>query len=252
MTPRDDRVNAAYWDDAFRVLERDIEKFRPFSHTFRSDDVRAGIMRTTANLENVLFLLGARYSAGAPVLELAADVESAVTVWETWNRYAAVTDAGFPLDPLEFDNKSTYYNALWLSSVARCIGVAPELMDRLIGIVAAAGGADPVLGVLLEVDPERDTVCHKRPFQNLATAASAPPDRAVSALNRYVHAWQKNISFIWWAPALQAVQGDRFEAYFGYWAWEAAGLVVARGLDDSALRSSPYYPVDLVDVQRYR
>lgn len=184
MTPRDDRVNAAYWDDAFRVLERDIEKFRPFSHTFRSDDVRAGIMRTTANLENVLFLLGARYSAGAPVLELAADVESAVTVWETWNRYAAVTDAGFPLDSLEFDNNSTYYNALWLSSVARCIGVAPELMDRLIGIAAAAGGADPVLGVLLGVDPVRDTVWHKRPFQNLATAASAPPDRAVSALNR--------------------------------------------------------------------
>jgi len=252
MTPRDDRVNAAYWDDAFRVLERDIEKFRPFSHTFRSDDVRAGIMRTTANLENVLFLLGARYSAGAPVLELAADVESAVTVWETWNRYAAVTDAGFPLDPLEFDNKSTYYNALWLSSVARCIGVAPELMDRLIGVVAAAGGADPVLGTLLGINPVRDAVWHKRPFQNLATAASAPPDRAVSALNRYVQAWQKNISFIWWASALQAVQGDRFEAYFGNWAWEAAGLVVARGLDDSALRSSPYYPVDLVDVQRYR
>ena len=100
MTPRDDRVNAAYWDDAFRVLERDIERFRPFSHDFRSDDVRAGIMRTMANLENVLFLLGARYSAGAPVLELVADVESAVTVWETWNRYAAVSDAGFPLDPL--------------------------------------------------------------------------------------------------------------------------------------------------------
>ena len=136
MTPRDDRVNAAYWDDAFRVLERDIEKFRPFSHNFRSDDVRAGSMRTTANLENVLFLLGARYSAGAPVLELAADVESAVTVWETWNRYAAVTDAGFPLDSLEFDNKSTYYNALWLSSVARCIGVAPELMDRLLLLLA--------------------------------------------------------------------------------------------------------------------
>ncbi|WIE65759.1 DUF1911 domain-containing protein [Curtobacterium sp. MCLR17_036] len=245
MQPRDRRVSAAYWEDALRLLSRDVEQFRPFSHAFRSDDVRAGIMRTTANFESAIFLLGARYSAGVPVAALAVDVESVVTVWETWNRYAAAPDAGFPLDPLEFDNKSTYYNALWLASVARCVGVDPVLLGRLVGVVAAAGGADPVLGVLLGVEPVRDSVWHKRPFQNLLTAAEGEPARAEAALLRYVQAWEKNISFIWWAPALQAVQGDRFETYFGYWAWEAAGLVVARGLDDTALRSAPYYPVDL-------
>ncbi len=252
MISRDRRVSAAYWDDALRILTRNVEQFRPFSHIFRSDDVRAGILRTTANFEGTFFLLGARYSAGVSVEELAEDVESGVTVWETWNRYAAVPDAGFPLDPMEFGNKSTYYYALWLASVAQCVGVDPVLLGRLVGVVAAAGGADPVLGVLLGVEPVRDSVWHKRPFQNLLTAAVGAPARAEAALLRYVQAWEKNISFIWWAPALQAVQGDRFATYFGYWAWEAAGLVVARGLDDTALRASPYYPADLVDSKQDR
>ncbi len=123
------------------------------------------------------------------------------------------------------------------------------MTERLVDIVNAGGGADPVLAQLLGIEPVRDTAWHKRPFQNLATASTAKPDRAVAALDRYLQAWQKNISFIWWAPALQAVQGDRFAKYFGYWAWEAAGLVVARGLDDTALRSSPFYPADLVDAR---
>ncbi len=250
--PRDDRVSAAYWTAAIETLTRSVEAFRPFSHQFRADDVRAGAMRTTANFENALFLLGARYSAGFPVSALVADLESVVTVWETWNRYGADPNAAFPLDPQDFANRPTYYYAVWLSSVARCVGVDVTLTERLVGIVKAAGGADPVLGTLLGTEPVRDTVWHKRPFQNLATAVTAKPDRAVAALDRYLQAWQKNISFIWWAPALQAVQGDQFETYFGYWAWEAAGLVVARGLDDTALRSSPFYPADLVDVGRER
>nr|WP_246276450.1 PoNe immunity protein domain-containing protein [Curtobacterium albidum] len=247
--PRDDRVSSEYWAGAIDVLTRSVEKFKPFSHQFRADDVRAGAMRTTANFENALFLLGARYSAGLPVSALVADLESVVTVWETWNRYAAVPDSAFPLDPQDFANKPTYYYALWLSSVARCVGVDSTLTERLVGIVDAAGGADPVLGTLLGVEPVRDRAWHKRPFQNLASATTAEPDHAVAALDRYLQAWQKNISFIWWAPALQAVQGDQFETYFGYWAWEAAGLVVARGLDDTSLRKSPFYPADLVDAR---
>ncbi|WP_288466515.1 PoNe immunity protein domain-containing protein [uncultured Curtobacterium sp.] len=249
MTPRDDRVSPAYWADAIAVLERSIEEFRPFSHVFRPDDTRAGIVRTKANFESTLFLLGARYSAGYSVSALADDLESVVSVWENRNRYAAVPDGGFPLETLTFDNKSAYYYALWLSSVARCVGVEQALTERLVRIVDAAGGADPVLAQLLGIEPVRDTVWHKRPFQNLATASTAKPDRAVAALDRYLQAWQKNISFIWWAPALQAVQGDRFAKYFGYWAWEAAGLVVARGFDDTSLRSSPFYPADLVDAR---
>ncbi|QKS17251.1 DUF1911 domain-containing protein [Curtobacterium sp. Csp2] len=242
-------MSPAYWTGAIEVLTRSVEEFRPFSHRFRADDLRGGIIGTQTNFETTLFLLGARYSAGYPVAALADDLESTVTVWEVWNRYAAAPNADLTFDPLTFDNKSAYYYALWLSSVARCVGVGPALTERLVGIVNAGGGADPVLAQLLGIEPVRDTVWHKRPFQNLATASTAKPDRAVAALDRYLQAWQKNISFIWWAPALQAVQGDRFAKYFGYWAWEAAGLVVARGLDDTALRSSPFYPADLVDAR---
>lgn len=252
MIPRDDRVSAAYWTGAIDVLTRSVEEFRPFSHQFRADDLRGGIIGTQTNFETTLFLLGARYSAGYPVAALTDDLESTVTVWEVWNQYAAAPNADLTFEPLTFDNKSAYYYALWLSSVAPCVGVGPALMERLVRIVDAAGGADPVLGTLLGTEPVRDTVWHKRPFQNLATAATAKPDRAVAALDRYLQAWQKNISFIWWAPALQAVQGDRFAKYFGYWAWEAAGLVAARGLDDTMLRSSPFYPADLVDARRER
>lgn len=250
--PRDDRVSAAYWTGSIEALKASVEKFRPFSHVLRADDTRAGIMRTTANFDNTLFLLGARYSAGYPAAALVEDLESVVTVWETWNQYAAVPNAAFPLDPQVFVNKPTRHYALWLSSVARCVGVGPALTERLVRIVDAAGGPDPVLATLLGTEPVRDTVWHKRPFQNLATAATAKPDRAVVALHRYLQAWQENISFIWWAPALQAVQGDQFETYFGYWACEAAGLVVARGLDDTTLRSSPFSPADLADESRER
>ncbi|OII13812.1 hypothetical protein BIU97_16895 [Curtobacterium sp. MCBA15_009] len=245
VIPRDNRVSAAYWTNAIKVLTRSVEEFRPSSHRFQPDDLRVGIVRTQTNFESTFFLLGARYSAGYPIESLEDDLGSAVTVWETWNLYSAVSDATLPLDPMTFENKSTYYYALWLASVARCVGVDPALLGRLVRVVAAAGGADPVLGVLLGVEPVRDSVWHKRPFQNLLTAAEGEPALAEAALLRYVQAWEKNISFIWWAPALQAVQGDRFAKYFGYWAWEAAGLVVARGLDDTALRSAPYYPVDL-------
>ncbi|WIE65763.1 DUF1911 domain-containing protein [Curtobacterium sp. MCLR17_036] len=248
MTPRDDRVSAAYWTGAIEILTRSVDEFRPSSHRFQPDNLRAGIIRTQTNFESTFFLLGARYSAGYPVESLENDLESAVTVWETWNLYSAVSDADLPLGPMTFENKSTYYYALWLASVARCVGVDADLRIRMIGIVTAAGGADPVLGTLLGIDPLRDAAWHKRPFQNLLPAAVGEPARAEAALLRYVQSWEKNISFIWWAPALQAVQGDRFETYFGYWAWEAARLVVARGLDDTAFRSSPYYPVDLVDA----
>ncbi|WP_238554154.1 PoNe immunity protein domain-containing protein [Comamonas thiooxydans] len=38
----------------------------------------------------------------------------------------------------------------------------------------------------------------------------------------------------------------------GYWALEVAALAVLYGWDDSALRSSPHYPADLVDYARGR
>ncbi len=160
--PRDDRVSSEYWAGAIDVLTRSVEKFKPFSHQFRADDVRAGAMRTTANFENALFLLGARYSAGFPVSALVADLESVVTVWETWNRYAAP----FRTRPSRWTRRTSQQADLLLRVVVvvggAVVGVDSTLTERLVGIVDAAGGADPVLGTLLGVEPVRDRAWHKR------------------------------------------------------------------------------------------
>ena len=62
---------------------------------------------------------------------------------------------------------------------------------------------------------------------------------------------KKYLDKVWYKGQEDAAWYDYHEVthsnlYFGYWAWEAAAIVMIKGLDDSSLKDQKYYPYDAV------
>ena len=110
--------------------------------------------------------------------------------------------------------------------------------DQLLDYLSAGG---------LELQQVSEELFHKRPYGGLRAffdQLEALPDPLGPYLqNQYTE-------FFKLSPKQQKKGGPWLGN--GYWALEAAALAVLYDWDDSALRSSPHYPADLVDFARQR
>jgi hypothetical protein len=251
--PRDTRLPPRYWRDGERVLGELIADGRPVTHRYVPEQARRGKVFVKSGLSAALQLIGTRYSGGEPIAGLLPAMNEAITIWSTWTQYATGNDEStLQLDLLRVDdNKSAYYDALWLASVAFCVDGAESARHELATVIGDVGGTDPLLARLTDAPTERDSMWFSRPFGSLATAFTVPPDEAERVIAKYLHDWRRNTRFLWWWSALEAVENESVYAkYFGYWAWEVAGVVAAAGIDDASFRDHPHYPRDLVDHYR--
>jgi len=88
-----------------------------------------------------------------------------------------------------------------------------------------------------EIPPK---VCSNQ-YRYLNKITKMSPDKAIEGLKEYLEEWyESNKKAPWYNTHL------REWGYSGYWSWEAAAIVKIMKLDDSSLKSKPYYPYDLL------
>ncbi|HWI15043.1 MAG TPA: PoNe immunity protein domain-containing protein [Burkholderiales bacterium] len=143
-----------------------------------------------------------------------------------------------------------FWIGLMLLSFGLCLRVSRSDISRLIACCergdrlfeALVASAAPGLEQKPSAEAFRDV------FGKLYEALSASPDRRALCVHDYLQAWY-----------VQTIDGFSFKdvhlepdplRYVGYWCFEAAGLVAALDIDDSAFAGHPHYPRDLVRLYR--
>ena len=150
---------------------------------------------------------------------------------------------GAPLDTRTQD----YRFAIVLLTLASLLNATEEIpaivqevlafeTDQLLDYLSAGG---------LELQQVSEELWHKRPFSALRPffeQLEASPE----PLQAYLQSQYRDLSGL--SPKQQKKGGLWSGPHF--WALEVGALAVLYGWDDSALRSSPHYPADLVDYAR--
>lgn len=104
--------------------------------------------------------------------------------------------------------------------------------------------------------PERVTLRFSKIYTPLVALWQADPDERSRLLAVAMHGWYRRMRAIYWYNAHRAAQ----HAYFGYWAFDVALVVMLLDIDDCTVqclvkqhayyKKRPYYPVDLVNFYR--
>lgn len=112
-------------------------------------------------------------------------------------------------------------------------------------LVAALGnqGKDAIFDRLLDPTKKTQRLIYPKPYAALLEAIDAIDKAQRDAkFNAFLDQWYPSMKRAYWYDSHE-LDG----AYFGYWAVEAAGIVVAYGFDDSAFRGHDDYPSGLTD-----
>lgn len=193
-----------------------------------------------------------RYSRGDDVRALKSDVLQWVEAMEMNARVVAA----IPAEPatfklmytrLELDN---VYDALTMLAFAVALKFTATEMQRVLDAIGRRS-EDALIDEAAKVLGDRTrTVAAASKFPKVYAGLldvwrSAPEARAAK-LSKFMEQWKRNIKPIYWSNSLEGAEG----AYFGYWAFDVALAAMVLGIDDTALRTNPYYPADLVDAAR--
>lgn len=195
----------------------------------------------------------ARYSNGTALSELAEEFPSLIYKWEQYLLHAK--------DPFEFDYPitadvrylSNYTLALWMLSWAYIFDLDEAYWLRLVACIGNVGKDLLVERLILRRLPWLATerlsatqLVYPKAYQALYDALNSSAPEQPVLLTTFLQGWYKHMKKAYW------YNSHKEGGFFGYWAWEAAGVTVAFGLDDSQYRDMPYYPKDAVAFTRTR
>jgi hypothetical protein len=189
-----------------------------------------------------------KYSRGDPLAEIAALLPETVNDWEwAYEEEIKVFSPDQMARRKHFPkNLDFYVSCFWLYSLALCLGADDELLRRMVKLFGNEGEDSLFDRVIRQRFPERrvgETLLYPRPYLSLAQAIDATPEKRDKLLAKFVGNWYSQMKRTYWHDCHTGMDGG---GYFGYWCFEAAGVIKAFELDDSAVREMPYYPKDLL------
>lgn len=203
-----------------------------------------------ARLRFVLFqkklhLIISRYSRGDDVAELPAllpCVVEALALYQSEDLH----------EPFDIQSVDDYQTALWLLSLAITFRADPATCEKLVALISNQGRDALVDSLIKQLTPlDRPTIqlLHPALTQSLYAATQASPPNQAACLKDHLQSWYSARSDVYWHDNHKGPEGGGF---FGYWSIEAAGVVVAFGMDDVSFQDMRYYPKDLVAYYRAR
>src|SRR5690606_16630693 len=110
-----------------------------------------------------------------------------------------------------------------------------ELLDR-IAVALGDTGRPVASGVLYQQ------------YAPLLEAIDGPENKRAAAVKKFLEGWYKGSRNVYW----HGNDKDDDSGYMGYWAFEAALVVILFDIDDASFRDNVYYPKDLVVHARTR
>ncbi len=227
-------------------LNKAIPEDKDFAlrQTFKDQKYRAQFIFTLFKYHyDVLFM---RYSRGDPLDELKAFLPEVVSAWE-WayeeeiNVFSAEEMAGRK----QFRrNRDIYVICLWLISIAICLEADDELMARMIKLIGNEGEDrlyESLLATRVTGRKPAPALLYPKPYEPLYYCI-VTPERVDEWMKQFLKQWYPALKGTYWHDCHKGPDGG---GYFGYWCFEAAGVVKAFHLDDSPFRDMAYYPRDV-------
>ncbi len=158
----------------------------------------------------------------------------------------AVFADGFQFHPADVD---TVY---WLVSLSILCNVELEDFKRITKIIERDKVQDKLLDYIIkykQTDWQGDSqkiIC-SHPYQHLSKIIdTTDEEQGIKLLQDYLkNKWYQEHDEND-APWVDSHKNTKVNTYFGYWAWETAALVKAKGWDDEKLKDMDYYPYDAV------
>lgn len=247
---RDPRADRAYFDDVVAHLDAfiatDDERLRRPDDQWRKP-AALGVAAGDA-MKNQWSRFSSRYSQGADLQELRASFDQVLAAAE---RALELEKRTLPPATIAVrfrmgGNRDFYREWLWLVSIALALGVDDDVFDRVVAAVEFGWG-DRLLDRLIASRHPEHPVGKRSGFplivQPLDDAFDADDaGKAAEFIGLYLSGWYASWKDVWgWG-------GHEFldkKYYWGYWAFEAIGVVAALNLDDASFRDDEHYPRDL-------
>ena len=247
---RDSNKDEAYFSARVAFVDKVIEEDMAVVESFPRLEGRASKSYSlcSACLKSVI----SRYSRGDSIESIRASVMRWIEAKEMQtrvlnslppelNRVRAMYEA-LTLAPI--------YDALTMMAFAKALQFSDSDMRRMIAAIGHAG-EDAVLDLAAtecgDVGRPIASQCKfPTPYAPLQEVWQASPESQEKLLVAYSKRWKQKIKAIYWSNSLKGAEG----AYFGYWCFDIAFAAMVFNIDDTALRSSPYYPADLVAFAR--
>lgn len=248
---RDLRADATYFGSVIQHLSahiemnderlsRPVEMFRkPESKATAADDA----------MKNRWSRFSAKYSQGATVPELRKDFDGVLEAAERSVRLAheLLSDehrqTRFRLD----GSVEAYRQQLWLVALAVAFDVDERTFSRVVAAVEFGWG-DRLIDRLIASRRPDHPVGERLAFGSIVDSleeAFDRPESGTALIDQYLSSWYPAWKGTWGWGGHERVPKP---AYFGYWAFEVAGVVKALGIDDASFRENEFYPRDLVGV----
>jgi Domain of unknown function (DUF1911)/Domain of unknown function (DUF1910) len=201
-----------------------------------------------------LEVLIGKYSRGDSLKELIVMLPEIIEAWEWARREELKVFTQTEMQRRHgFDvNLDAYSLALWLVSIFICLQAEASLFDRLLALIGNEGQDALYERLVATQRPGRtaaDKLLYPKPYQPLFDAIDEP-DKADrdKLLKKFIKAWYPRMRGTYWHDNHK---GKDCGGYFGYWCFEAAGVVRAFGMNDAAIRDDPYYPKDMAAYQAF-
>lgn len=179
------------------------------------------------------------YSAGNDFGEIAERFPSVIFAYEEYLRCRVHENTSF-------NNFDSYVVSLWLVSFALLFDVDAALFDRLLKCIGNEGRDklfERLVATRISGRPVATGLMFPKVYEPLYNAIDAAEPERSKLIGQFLKNWYQNMKPTYWYDCHKGPKGGGF---FGYWATEAAGVIKAFGIDDSAFRNLPYYPKDLV------
>lgn len=251
MTQREPHKDIAYFSERIASRRNEVEKREIGVESNPTQYVRINSVYANIFYLSVDLLQG-RYSRGDDLSELAAAFPDLIRKWEQYLRHPAHEPFEFAA-PITADVRylDNYIDALRLLAWAYLFDAEEALWLRLVACIDNVG-QDALLERLIlrrlpwlaAQRPPTSQLVYPKAYQPLYDAVDAAPAAQANRIQTFLRGWYKQLKKVSWHDMHK--QGS----FFGYWAWEAAAVTLAFGLDDATYRDLPYYPKDAVDFAR--
>jgi hypothetical protein len=178
----------------------------------------------------------ALYSNGVSKEVIKASILQTITAFED----------GFAFHPAEMDTLH------WLVSMAILCDVDLEDFKRITKVLERDKVQDKLLDFLIKYKQTdwqggSENFIQKTPYAELRqTIDETDSENGIKQLQVYLkNKWYQGHDKME-AAWVDSHLNKKVNTYFGYWAWETAALVKAKGWDDEKLKDMDYYPYDAV------
>ena len=245
MSPRDSRKPKEYFN---RWIAYDLGQISEYDALLPTINQPRGI----AICHHTLFskhykILIQMYSREDGEETLRGWFDKTIACWVAYQDYVATAPQNVGDQYIKF-SIDKYVIYFWMFSFGVNMGVGPERLSTLAGLIQRAGQdrlIDRVIEKATGIPAREGSLLYERPYGKLLEFIETGAGDT-KLLRKFLDGWYRNCKRAYWHDT----HVDDDSGYFGYWCFELAAVVRLWEVDFTEFADHPYFPRGLMEFGR--